>query len=82
MTSDLQLQVLWNNPKLLAAGAIVLAVVAQSLYEKRKRVWEGRSPMVSHLIPWVGSALEIGSDPDGFFERAQLVAVSNRDRLF
>ena len=38
--------------------------------------------MVSHLIPWVGSALEIGSDPDGFFERAQLVAVSNRDRLF
>ena len=75
MSLDVQLQVLWNNPKLLAAGAVVLAIVAQSLYEKRKRVWEGKTPIVSHLIPWVGSALEIGGDPDGFFDRAQLVAV-------
>ena len=71
MSLDLQLQVLWSNPKLLAAGAVVLAIVAQTLYEKRKRVSEGRAPMVSHLIPWVGSALEIGGDPDAFFNHAQ-----------
>ena len=59
------------HPKLLAAGAVVLAIVVQNLYEKRKRVLEGRAPMVSHLIPWVGSALEIRGDPDAFFNRAQ-----------
>jgi len=71
MSLDLQLQVLWSNPKLLAAGAVVLAVAAQILYEKRKRVSEGRAPLVSHLIPWVGSALEIGGDPDTFFNHAR-----------
>jgi hypothetical protein len=59
------------NPILLAAGAVVLAIVAQALYERRKRVSEGRAPMVSHFVPWVGSALEIGGDPDAFFNRAQ-----------
>jgi len=71
MSLDLQLQVLWFNPKLLAAGAVVLAIVAQTLYEKRKRASESRAPMVSHLVPWVGSALEMGGDPDAFFNRAQ-----------
>jgi hypothetical protein len=68
-----QLEVLWSNPKVLTVGVVVLAIVAQSLYEKRKRGLEGRAPMVSHLVPWVGSALEIGGDPDAFFNRAQCV---------
>jgi len=38
MSLDPQLQVLWSNPKLLAAGAVVLAVATQTLYKKRKRV--------------------------------------------
>jgi hypothetical protein len=71
MSLDLQLQALLSNPKILAAGAVGLAIVAQTLYEKRKRVSEGRAPMVSHLIPWVGSALEMGGDPDAFFNRTQ-----------
>jgi len=71
MSLGLQLQALWASPKLLAAGAVVLTVVARNLYEKRKRVTEGRAPMVSHIIPWVGSGLEIGRDPDAFFVRAQ-----------
>ena len=71
MLLDPQLQTLWASPKLLAAGAVVLTIAARILYEKRKRVSEGRAPMVSHLIPWVGSGLEIGRDPDAFFVRAQ-----------
>lgn len=75
MSFDFQTRALTSNPRLPAAGiavlAVVLTVVAQSLYERRKRVGEGRSPMVSHLIPWVGSALEIGGDPDTFFDRAR-----------
>ena len=71
MSLDLEFRALWSNSMLLAAGAVVLAIVAQTSYEKRKRVSEGRAPMVSHLIPWVGSALEIGGDPDAFFSRAQ-----------
>ena len=53
------------------SGAIVLAIIVHALYEKQKRVWEGRPPIVSHLIPWVGSALEIGRGPDAFFDRAR-----------
>lgn len=71
MSLGLQLGVLCSDPKYLAAGAITLAILVQALYEKRKRTSEGRAPMVSHLIPWVGSALEIGGDPDAFFNRAQ-----------
>jgi len=71
MSLELQLQALWASPKLLAAGAVVLTIAARTLYEKRKRVSEGRAPMVSYLVPWVGSGLEIGRDPDAFFVRAQ-----------
>lgn len=71
MPLGLQLEVLWASPKLLAAGVVMLAVAIQTLYEKHRRASEGRAPLVSHLIPWVGSALEIGGDPDAFFKRAQ-----------
>ena len=72
MSLGLQLGVLCSDPKYLAAGAITLAILVQALYEKRKRTKsEGRAPMVSYLIPWVGSALDIGRDPDDFFDRAQ-----------
>ena len=75
MPLDFQLEALWSSPKVLTAGVVVLAIIAQSLYEKRKRASEGRAPMVSHLAPWVGSALEIGGDPDAFFVRAQWVTM-------
>jgi hypothetical protein len=71
MPLDLQLQALWSNPKLLTVGTVILTIVAQALHERWKRASEGRAPMVSHFIPWVGSALEIGGDPDAFFNRVQ-----------
>jgi len=49
MSLDLQLQVLWSNPKLLVAGAVVLAVAAQTLYEKRKRA-QRAEPQWSHSM--------------------------------
>ena len=71
MSLDLPFRAQWYNPMLLAAGVVALAIVAQTLSERRKRVSEGRVPMVSHFIPWVGCALELGGDPDAFFSRAQ-----------
>ncbi|KAF9646730.1 cytochrome P450 [Thelephora ganbajun] len=71
MSLDVQLQALWPNPELFFTGLAVLTIILQSFYEKRKRVSESRAPMVSHPIPWVGSALEIGRNPDTFFNRAQ-----------
>ena len=71
MSLDVKLQAQWYDQRILAAVVVALAIVAQTLYERRKRVSEGRAPMVSHLIPWVGSALEIGGNPDRFFSRAQ-----------
>ena len=71
MSLDLQLQVLWNNPKLSVAGVVVLSIIAQTLYTKWKRAWEGRVPMVSYFIPWIGSGLEIGRNPNAFFNRTK-----------
>lgn len=69
MSLDVKLQA--YNPALLAAVAATLTIVARTLYERRKRASEGRAPMVPYLIPWVGSALDIGGDPDAFLGRAQ-----------
>ena len=66
-----KLQAQWDSPILLVAVAAALAIFAQTLYERRQRVSEGRAPMVPYLIPWVGSALEIGGGPDAFLARAQ-----------
>jgi hypothetical protein len=33
----------------------------------------GEPPLVPYLIPWVGSAISMGKDPDGFFQNAMCV---------
>ncbi|KAF9646735.1 cytochrome P450 [Thelephora ganbajun] len=71
MSLDIQLQALWSSPKLFFTGLAALTIILQTFYEKRKRVSESRAPMVSYLILWVGSALEIGRNLDTFFNRAQ-----------
>lgn len=73
MSLGLQLGTLWSSPNFLAAVAVLLVIVCQTWHEKRKRVLQGKAPMVSHLIPWVGSAFEVAKDPDAFFERARWV---------
>ena len=66
---------LLSLPKSLVAGALALVIVAQAFYKKQKWVSKGRAPMVSYLIPWVGSALDIARDPDAFFDRARWVSI-------
>ena len=61
---------LWKEPKVLVAS-ILLLVVARAVYKKNRIT--GLPPVVSYLVPWVGSALDLGKDPDGFFERAMYV---------
>ena len=71
MSLSLRLEALLSHPNALAAAAVVLSIVTRAWYGKRKRVWQGKAPMVSHLIPWVGSAFELAADPDAFFDRAR-----------
>lgn len=52
-------------------ASVLLLIVARAVY-KRNRI-TGLPPVVSHLVPWVGSAIELGKDPDGFFKRAMYV---------
>ena len=71
MSLTLQPGLLLTYKKPFAALVVTLLVAARTLYDKRKRALEGRAPMVPHLIPWVGSGLELGKDPDAFFDRAR-----------
>lgn len=70
---SLRLEILLPYPKFFITIAVVLIVVAWTSFEKRGRRLAGRAPMVSYRVPWVGSGLEIGRDPDAFFDRARWV---------
>ena len=61
---------LWKDPTVVAASVLLLIIVRVAY--KRSRV-SGRPPMVSYTIPWVGSSLELGKNPDAFFKRAMYV---------
>lgn len=61
---------LWKEPKMTAA-IILLLVVGRAVYNRNRNA--GRPPVVSYAIPWVGSAIELGKNPDGFFKRAMYV---------
>jgi hypothetical protein len=61
---------LWKGPKVILAS-ILLLVVARTVYKKTQIT--GRPPVVSYLVPWVGSALDLGKNPDAFFRRAMCV---------
>jgi len=61
---------LWKEPRVIVAS-VVLLIIARTVY-KRNRI-TGRPPAVSYLVPWVGSAIGLGKDPDGFFKRAMYV---------
>lgn len=61
---------LWKEPKVIVASVLLLTI-ARAVY-KRNRV-TGLPPVVSYLVPWVGSAIELGKNPDQFFKRAVYV---------
>ena len=52
--------------------AIVLSLVIVRVACKRNQT-TNRPPVVSYTIPWVGSALDLGKDPDAFLKRAMYV---------
>ncbi|KAH7334577.1 cytochrome P450 [Rhizoctonia solani] len=51
---------------LLSSGILLYLWRSRS----QKRLIEGRPPIVSHWIPWLGSALQVQRDPDALFWRA------------
>lgn len=56
------------QPKYLVTAAVLLLVFLLS-----RRRPAGKAPFVRYWVPWIGSALSLGSDPDGFFRRATCV---------
>ena len=55
----------------MIAASVLLLVVARTVYKKNQIT--GRPPVVPYLIPWVGSAFDLGKSPDAFFRRAMCV---------
>lgn len=51
------------------AAAGVLGVVAIS-YWRQSQAKSGEPPLVPYWIPWLGSAITLGKDPDAFFRAA------------
>jgi hypothetical protein len=57
-----------KNTSLSVVVSVLLLPVAYILYI---RIRSSRAPpTVFYFIPWVGSAWDIGQDPDAFFARA------------
>ena len=67
MNMDLEL---WKEPKVVVASVLLL-VIARAVYKKSQVT--ARPPVVSYVVPWVGSAIELGKSPDAFFKRAMYV---------
>ena len=65
---------LWKEPRVVLASVLLL-IIARAAYKRNQDI--GRPPVVSYAVPWVGSAIDLGKDPDAFFKRAMYV-----DRLF
>ena len=61
---------LWKDPAVIAASVLLL-IIARVAYKRDKTT--GRPPMVSYAVPWVGSAIDLGKNPDAFFKRAMYV---------
>ena len=63
----------WMLSQALAKPALLalIAVVAFSFVKTAPGT--RRPPLVSYWIPWLGSAITLGKDPDRFFKRATYV---------
>ncbi|KAG9009781.1 Cholesterol 7-alpha-monooxygenase [Tulasnella sp. JGI-2019a] len=48
----------------------VLAVLAFNAHFSGKQP-KNRPPLVSYIVPWIGSAVSMGKDPDAFFKQAR-----------
>lgn len=64
---------LWKEHRIVIAT--FLLIIVHNVYKRSQPT--SRPPVVSYVIPWIGSALELGKTPDAFFKRAMYV-----DHLF
>ncbi|KAF8576421.1 cytochrome P450 [Ramaria rubella] len=56
-------------------ASLIVCLLIYSFYEAvgRLRAPHGpRPPRVKYFLPWIGSAMEMGKDPDAFFRRARI----------
>ena len=60
----------WYEPKVIVTSVLLLVIV-RTVYKKTQIT--GRPPVVSYVVPWVGSAFDLGKNPDAFFRRAMYV---------
>jgi hypothetical protein len=67
-------QSLWNISPVYAGTAILIASVVVTLLSRSRRGSpSGEPPLVPYFIPWVGSVIDMGKDPDAFFSSAMYV---------
>lgn len=73
-----------NAKHLALVSGVILAFTVYSLkiFDKLgNEKGAKRVPLVKYKIPWLGSAIELGSDPDGVFKRAAYVNIINCFKL-
>ena len=62
------------DPKIGLIAATVVALGATYLLATSRK--SNKPPIVPYVVPWLGSAITMGKDPDGFFKR--VVSVFSR----
>ncbi|KAG9049580.1 hypothetical protein FS837_009918 [Tulasnella sp. UAMH 9824] len=60
-----------NSPLTLGTTAAAAGVVVVAYYYTKKISNSRRPPVVPYTIPWLGSAIALGKDSDGFFHDAR-----------
>ncbi|KAG8948477.1 Cytochrome P450 7B1 [Tulasnella sp. 424] len=60
-----------SNSSLTVATTTAAAGAVLVYYYTKKKSNARRPPVVSYTIPWIGSAVTLGKDPDAFFQNAR-----------
>ncbi|KAG8892807.1 hypothetical protein FRC00_011474, partial [Tulasnella sp. 408] len=60
-----------SNSDLMVATTIAAGAVVMGYYYAKKESDSRRPPVVPYIIPWLGSAITLGKDPDAFFHDAR-----------
>ncbi|KAG8950080.1 hypothetical protein FRC00_007862, partial [Tulasnella sp. 408] len=59
-----------SNSLLTVATTAAVGAVVVGYYYTKKQSNSRRPPAVPYVIPWLGSAITLGKDPDAFFHDA------------
>lgn len=58
----------------MIVASILVLIIVRTVFKKNQNT--RRPPVVPYLVPWVGSAITLGKNPDPFFQRAMYVEKS------